>query len=73
MDCPYLPKLRNLKGKRVVIHRHGTVDLEGEVKSVDESGCTISRDGSHPEYPQRIFVADRDIRGVSHEEYESLR
>lgn len=58
---PYFSVLRRRKGKVVDIHRAHAKDVHGEIAGLDANGCTLT---TIEAYPQTIFVAHRDIRGV---------
>jgi hypothetical protein len=70
MNNPYEDHLSELGGKQVTIHRDGASDVTGEVISAADGGCTIKQPGSRGDSAVIFFVAYRDIRGVSHEDWD---
>lgn len=69
-DDPYRKQLSDLENEEVVLHRAGAPDLHGKVAEIQDDGCVIAIKGKDHERILNVFVAYRDLRGVSKEEWD---
>jgi small nuclear ribonucleoprotein (snRNP)-like protein len=63
MISPYKAHLELHLNTTVSLHRRDAAEIEGELVSVDDFGCTLKQE-DNDEYDREIFIAYEDIRGV---------
>lgn len=72
MENPYKKQLAALKKQatQVTVNRAGAPDVIGRVTNVDDDGCALGVTTDESEIIQTVFIAHRDIRGVSSSDWD---